>query len=73
MGKVIVIGIKAQRKYLYSITRKYRKMVKNPEKILISLYIDRLNKIEINVDIEAEAPIATIKNGIALLMCIFIL
>jgi hypothetical protein len=48
--------------------RKYRKIVKNPEKILISLYIDRLSRIEKRVDIEAEAPIATIKNGNALLI-----
>ena len=73
IGKVKGIGIKAQRKYLYSITRKYKNIIKIPEKILIWMYNDKRNTIENKDAIDAEAPNATAKNGIALFILNFIL
>ena len=73
IGNVKGIGIKAQRKYLYSIIRKYKNIKKIPENVVIKIYGVKLNKIENKDVMEEEVPIATIKSGNTLLIRNFIL
>ena len=65
-GNANGIGIKAQRKCLYSIIMKYRKIIKIPENMLINTQGDTFKNIEKSDEIEDVAPIATMNNGIAL-------
>ena len=73
IGNVKGIGIRDQRKYRYSIMRKYKNIVKIPENVVIKMYGVKLNKIENKEVIEEEVPIATIKKGNTLLIRNFIL
>jgi len=73
IGNVKGIGIRGQRKYLYSIIRKYKKIVKIPENTVIRMNGVRLNKVENRDVIELEVPIATVKKGNTLLIRNFIL
>ena len=73
IGSVKGIGIKAQRKYLYSIIMKQRNIKKIAENIVIKIYGDKLNKVQNKDVIDDEVPIATISKGNTLLIRNFIL
>ena len=73
IGAVIGIGMPNQSTYRYSVNMKYKNTINTEENIEIKIPGDAFNKMEIREVIDKDVPIATVKNGIILLIGIFIL
>lgn len=73
IGEIIGIGIANQRIYRYSVNIKYKNIIKTVENVEIKTPVGAWNRMEVREVIDKDAPTATVKYGIILLMDILIL